>query len=307
MYSKTDYFENMNNQSEMALKKHTKTKEDLREYIEIIRKWIESQPHLPEIPNDSLIGNFLFMNKFSIEGTKQRLDMYYTKQSLIPEFFQDNNPDLPLIRSSFETFYYFPIPRSTDEGHRITIFKLIDPNPDNFNENLFFAQLFNTFEVRLHEDFFVGEILVYDFRDVSLHHIVKMTPTLIKKSTTVLEKVFNNSVHQIHIVNYPPFADTLIRMAKQIMKQKLVKRLHLHQGMDKIADFVPVKFLPKEFGGEERSLKELHELWKLKVADYRKRFADLSKLKVDEAKRPTPLINDDLLGFHGNFKKLNVD
>lgn len=37
------------------------------------------------------------------------------------------------------------------------------------------------------------------------------------------------------------------------------------------------------------------------------RFDELEKLKIDESKRPAPLINDEVLGFHGNFKKLNVD
>lgn len=37
------------------------------------------------------------------------------------------------------------------------------------------------------------------------------------------------------------------------------------------------------------------------------RFDELDKLQVDESKRPAPLKNDDILGFHGNFKKLSVD
>lgn len=37
------------------------------------------------------------------------------------------------------------------------------------------------------------------------------------------------------------------------------------------------------------------------------RLNKLETLKTDESKRPTPLVNDDILGVYGNFKKLNVD
>lgn len=46
---------------------------------------------------------------------------------------------------------------------------------------------------------------------------------------------------------------------------------------------------------------------KSKFMEHRKNFDKLKDLKVDESKRPEPLKNDDVLGFHGNFKKLSVD
>lgn len=42
-----------------------------------------------------MIEIFLITNKFSIERTKERLDMYYTIRSLIPEIYEHSNPLLP--------------------------------------------------------------------------------------------------------------------------------------------------------------------------------------------------------------------
>ena len=36
-------------------------------------------------------------------------------------------------------------------------------------------------------------------------------------------------------------------------------------------------------------------------------FDYLEKVKVDENRRPAKLENDEMLGFYGNFKKLNVN
>ena len=44
-----------------------------------------------------------------------------------------------------------------------------------------------------------------------------------------------------------------------------------------------------------------------KLEEYGHRFDVLDGLKVDESKRPGELVDDAVLGYHGNFKMLNVD
>lgn len=44
-----------------------------------------------------------------------------------------------------------------------------------------------------------------------------------------------------------------------------------------------------------------------KFYDYKDRFDKLEKMQVDESLRPKPLSNDDMLGYYGNFKQLNLD
>lgn len=48
-------------------------------------------------------------------------------------------------------------------------------------------------------------------------------------------------------------------------------------------------------------------LWLKKLTEYQERFDKLDSMKVKEEFRPFPVKNDDLLGYHGNFKKLEVD
>ena len=44
-----------------------------------------------------------------------------------------------------------------------------------------------------------------------------------------------------------------------------------------------------------------------KFDEYQNRFDLLDAMKVDESSRPDKTTNDEILGFHGNFKQLNVD
>lgn len=49
------------------------------------------------------------------------------------------------------------------------------------------------------------------------------------------------------------------------------------------------------------------ELTEQKLLEHKDRFNSLVKLRTDESLRPGKAVNDELLGFYGNFKKLQVD
>lgn len=48
-------------------------------------------------------------------------------------------------------------------------------------------------------------------------------------------------------------------------------------------------------------------MWKAKLIEYYPRFDQLATMRVKEELRPNPLNNDEILGYYGNFKKLDVD
>lgn len=62
----------------------------------------------------------------------------------------------------------------------------------------------------------------------------------------------------IHILSSSKLIDILISILKQILSEKLIKRIFVHKTMDTVYEHIPKDILPSEFGGEERSIKELH-------------------------------------------------
>ncbi|KAJ3644404.1 hypothetical protein Zmor_022138 [Zophobas morio] len=73
--------------------------------VHIIKTWMKTQAHLPEIMGDAHIRNFLNLNKYSIEKTKGKIDMYYTIRSVIPELFELSNPKLDNVKNVFNTSF----------------------------------------------------------------------------------------------------------------------------------------------------------------------------------------------------------
>ncbi|XP_050501929.1 alpha-tocopherol transfer protein-like [Diabrotica virgifera virgifera] len=289
-----------------ALQSYQKTERNLEEYITVITNWFKTQRHIPEIPERNMIINFLLMNKFVIQSTKEKLEMYYSIRTIIPEFFQGKHPCSDHMQKSTDKIYFIPLPKVTERGYRVVIIKCKE-SPENFHVCDFFAHTYNVSEIRLNEDVAVGDILVYDFENLKVGHFLKITPVIIKKSTIVLEKVFSNRVKQIHILNTPTYASTTIAISKKMMKPKIASRIHIHKKSASIFKYIPMDILPKDYGGNEKPLEELNQLWKAKLAEYKERFDALEKIRIKEELKPMPLINDEILGFHGNFRKLDLD
>ncbi|CAH1163233.1 unnamed protein product [Phaedon cochleariae] len=298
------------NKSEMlkvALRMHGKTEEQLEEDIQIIRDWLKTQPHLPEIPCDNLIMNFLLLHKFSIENTKEKLDMYYTIRHLLPEVYDSRANTAEDMKENADICHFIPLPKRTEDGDRVSVVQLTEGSGDMFDMYRSMGYCYNTLEIRLQEDVLTSDIFINDLRYVRMSHIVKITPIHLKKVITILEKVYNNKVKQFHFLNCPPYALTLLNIFKQFMKPKLAARLFIYEDTTSITKHISKDILPCDFGGNERSLYELNEIWKHKLSEYNDRFIALSKMRTDEKLRPSPLKNDQILGYHGNFKKLEMD
>ena len=59
--------------------------------IAYIREWLSKQPHILGTPDDQMIIAFLRGCKFSLERTKEKIDLYYTMRTALPEFFKDRD------------------------------------------------------------------------------------------------------------------------------------------------------------------------------------------------------------------------
>lgn len=78
------------------------------------------------------------------------------------------------------------MPKLTTELYRVSVSKIIG-DPSEFDPYLFFAHLLNHYEIRMHEDLNMGDIFIFDFQEIKLGHVLKLTPIALRKGLIILE------------------------------------------------------------------------------------------------------------------------
>ncbi|XP_072380752.1 alpha-tocopherol transfer protein-like [Diabrotica undecimpunctata] len=287
-----------------------KTNKDMEEDVKLIKEWLKTQPHLPEIPSDHILASFIWANRFSLEKTKQRIDLYYTIRSSMPNIYQFANPKTEFMKRSKESSYLLVFPKMVDDRYRVTFVKIKDCIPNDFDIIYgWAAQALNIMDVALreHDNLILGIIVLVDQRNFKMEHLLRLTPTIIRDALVIVETLLNSKIKEFHLFNSPPFVDLLLKLCKQFLKPKLYERIRLHKSTDTLLDYIPAEVLPSDYGGKEKSVDELHEDWNTKLKEYQQMFDQRDVLKVNESLRPTPLEDTESYGVQGTFKNLCFD
>lgn len=70
--------------------------------IEHLRQWLLKQRHIKARVDDKFLFAFLRGCKFSLERVKEKIDMYYTIRTHVPEFFSNRDPNDPKIQHAMK-------------------------------------------------------------------------------------------------------------------------------------------------------------------------------------------------------------
>lgn len=82
----------------------------------------------------------------------------------------------------------------------------------------------------------------------------------------------------------------------------------MHSSFESLCEAVPIKYLPKDYGGENGSIEEVVARTEQLVLDYREYLLDEKNYGVDEKLRIDGASNMGAqLGMDGSFRMLNVD
>uniref|UniRef100_A0A6P7GFC8 Alpha-tocopherol transfer protein-like n=1 Tax=Diabrotica virgifera virgifera TaxID=50390 RepID=A0A6P7GFC8_DIAVI len=294
---------------EKVRKKFEKSISETEQDIQIIKKWLGSQKHLPEISGDAVIEFFLTNCKYSIEKTKYVLDMYYTVRFIFPEIFEYSNPNVPHYHETLSTMTtIIPLPKMTAELQRIVVVKYSENVNSAYSPYKMVAHAANLLEILSHEDLMMGLVVIFDNKNMKMEHVKKLTPTFFRKGLAIFENASSIRIAKIHIINHQQrFMEVLFRIAKKFLKKKFLDRIFFHKDYNTLHQQVPQELLPSDYNGKQMSLDKLEELWKVKFKEYGDRFDVLHHMEINEDLREKPLENSEILGYYGNFKQLDID
>ncbi|KAM3959080.1 LOW QUALITY PROTEIN: retinol-binding protein pinta-like [Aphomia sociella] len=280
--------------------------------IAALKSWLAKQPHLRSVrPSDQWLIAFLRGSKFSIERSKEKMDMFYTLKSLVPEFFSNRDPLDSRIQEILKLGIFLPLRSCEGEDtFRTSIFRAGVFNPSTYHlSDLIKVSLMITEILMLEDDNFTvcGEQVIVDMKDVGIGILSQWTPTL-AKIISCFEKALPVRVKGNHIINTPTGFETAYAILRRFLGE-IKKRIQVHnQNYDSMYKSISKSVLPKEYGGDDGCVQELVDHWKAKVESYRDRFLLEENVRSDESLRPgKPKTTSELFGVEGSFRKLDVD
>ncbi|GAB6024744.1 hypothetical protein CHUAL_009874 [Chamberlinius hualienensis] len=280
------------------------------EAIEILRQWLNKQPHIKGRTDDAFLLKFLRVSKFSIERAKQRLDMFYTMRNAIPEWFQTIDINEPKYQKLIKLGIILPLGYDK-AGRRVILgrFGAYDPSEYKLDEVFRISNVINELIYWDDQTQICGSVFVNDMTGMSGGHMAQLTPFVAKKMMACWQDSMPIRIKGLNYINTPSFFETAFSMIKVFMKEKLQRRVKVHGSkLESLHAEIPREILPTELGGTAGDIATIAVNLVNEINDNRQFFIEEAKYKLDESKRPgKPKTQEDLFGIDGTFRKLNID
>lgn len=284
----------------------------VQESLDTIRDWYKMQRHLPEgaLTDDRLFRHLLAVG-FRLEKAKEKIDNLLTARNIIPELMTNRDPGAPWALAYRKYVTVAIIPQRLDDMTRIMICNFNDVDANDFNMWDHFKFWFMLCDYRLCSDIAAGDHYIVDFKGIKLAHVVKFTPTMIKKVVFIIQSCFGAKVKGIHYTNVPAYAETMVNLLKAGLSKKLAGRVFTYQGYEGLHQNIPKSVLPAELGGTNKTMLEYQEdtMKEICKPEWREWFRNQDQYVTDESRRLgfTNDMSNELLGIHGSFRRLDLD
>ncbi|XP_075164997.1 alpha-tocopherol transfer protein-like [Haematobia irritans] len=277
-----------------------------------LKEWIQQQPHLKANMDDQFLVAFLRGCKYSLEKAKGKIDKFYTLRTKFPELFCTFDVDDPKFRELFRLGILLYLPNPLNEnGPRIALMRIQKFPVDKYPGEDVMRVVYALQEILLLEDdraLLNGLILINDLENVTMPHYLYMSPAMIKKLTVFSEQAVPLRPKATHFINTPGSFEKMYNMLKPVFSAKQQSRMFVHGTKLDLLTEIPLKYFPKEYGGENGSIPEILDDWEKKLDFYRDHFKKNAEYGTDEKLRQGNAIDfNSLFGIDGSFRKLDVD
>jgi hypothetical protein len=275
-----------------------------------LREWIKQHPHLESREDDQFLISFLRGCKFSLEKAKKKIALYYTARTNTPEFFTDRDPTDRFTQEIINLGLIMPLPVDESKSDpRIILTRLggCDFSKYSFIDVMKVTYFYSDMAM-LHSDVTIvsGNINIVDLRGCGISLVTQITPSLIKKLSSLLEP-FPVRIKAIHLVHPPRGISTAYNMFLSVCHEKLRNRVYMHDNFDDLHKIIDKKFLPVEYGGTNSTLPEIIKNWREFLLDNRQWFLDDVNYRMKNQQEHSSTIDNKMFGIEGSFRSLNID
>ncbi|KAJ0181738.1 hypothetical protein K1T71_002460 [Dendrolimus kikuchii] len=299
----------------LAAKASAELNEDPRRVpddIQHLKDWLAKQPHLKARTDDQWLLCFLRGCKFSLERTKEKLDLFYSLRSTAPEMYCIKHTDAKFDEIlSLGAIITLPKVAAPD-APRVTLIRAGQYDPDKYSIFDIMAVSNILQKIILMEDdnaVVAGSVGILDLENVTMGHFLQMTPMTMKKMVVASQDAMPFRMKGTHYLNTPTGFETVFNAMKGLLNEKNRNRLYVHnKNYDAMYQYISKDILPTEYGGNGGSINDILAYWKNKVKEYSAFLEEDMQFGTDESKRPgKPKTAEDIFGAEGSFRKLEFD
>ncbi|KAG5679562.1 hypothetical protein PVAND_009122 [Polypedilum vanderplanki] len=251
--------------------------------IDDVRNNVKNYKEVPRFLMNEQILTFLTGCNGDIDKTTQRIRLYYKCKRDIPEFFRGRNPNNDEIKHCFDNQYYVTLPVLNNSNIMFTCLSNYEA------KNYIFDHACKTF-IMICEGYLFENgprnqtIFLFDMIGAKLSHAFQPRISSIRKGMHFLENATPLNIKEIHIINAPSFVEYIFSIVKPFASIGILSKVYLHTSNINWQDFfqnhIPKSHLPSDYGGELKSIKELHEEQREKMFEIKDYF-EFEEMQVD--------------------------
>ncbi|XP_063924000.1 alpha-tocopherol transfer protein-like [Zophobas morio] len=282
---------------------------NIQSEIEILKKWLKEQPHLPDTWDEHCLLHFLKGCKFSVETSKKKLENYFIFRATLPEFFSNRDVRNPEIKEVLKVMQSAVLPELTPDGKRISIARAVKYDFETPNIADMIKLTFMVGDLRLKlEETGVFDVYIADFNFPLAKHFYKINPLVLKKMFMCVQEAYPVLIKEVHLVNAPPFIEFVMTIVKPFLSPALSEVIHVHTSIETLYDFIPKNILPEEYGGNAGKMSDLQDKWLRTLEEHSSWFEKEDNIKADlSIKTLKNGSRGDCRELEGSFRKLCVD
>ncbi|CAK1541711.1 unnamed protein product [Leptosia nina] len=253
----------------------------MNEAIDILEQWLQKQDHL----------------------TKKDFSREYLERSIIiskdvKELLKEYNGEI----------IDFIVPKLTEDNYRVYILQNCGKQSSFLNYFKFLLVMCEYFQSH---DYCNGVMAVFDYRKANVLEIIKALNLVeLRQVVAIITEGYSLRLKGLHFITPSKAIDAIVTMMKQVMSEKLAKRIFVHNNVSSLGEHIaPLDILPEEYGGKERSAQKLHDeiIDEVNSNEFMDYLKELKSARSDESKRHIDKFNDLYMGTPGSFRTLNVD
>ncbi|XP_068623720.1 alpha-tocopherol transfer protein-like [Battus philenor] len=283
---------------------------DLERGVRDLQSMCAASPYLPqpEIVDTNILELFVRGCRMDQERARKKFEAFCIGRARSRDLYEFRSISEPPLSNVLKFLDIAPLPKLTDEGHRVTIFRVRPNYPEGFSDIAAVVRaILLVSDARMHDETLIaGDIFIWEGSNIRSSFVARIAAAAnaVRRAIHLAHAAYPQRLRQIHVVGAPPLMASSLNFIRSCVNEKIRNRYYFHQKVEDLYEHLPVRILPAEWGGEEVSFDVIMKKWTQRVDELRDFLQDLSELSnVTEE----PQLDSDIYGTVGAFRKLEID